>query len=265
MSTLRSASAREVLGIEVTHEQLLQWREWTMPREQPFVLPRAVARDLGLRDEPARVTFVLKDTFLLYGVDDQAVCWLDRAAARALPASLRREQPTRHLWRGGDDASAIARDLERVVAYVVEGRRASRHREVTERAWVDIGAVLPGVREVAGTFPRASGPNCFGAVLAAAGVDGAQEEWLQREPMETWLRERTRLLPRHDTDDTLGIVYVWRTPDGLIDHAAVSLGEGHSFHKPSCGWMSPTKVLTTRELMASARVPGRRVRRHRLL
>ena len=117
------ASLSEVLGIEVTHEQLLQWRAWTMPVEQPFVVPRSVAHDLGLRDEPERVTFELKDTFLLYGVEDQAICWLDRAAARALPASLRRAQTTRHLWRSGDDASAITRDLERVVAYVVEGRR----------------------------------------------------------------------------------------------------------------------------------------------
>lgn len=259
------APVREVLGIEVTHEQLLQWRAWTMPVDQPFVVPRSVAHDLGLRDEPERVTFELKDTFLLYGVDDRAICWLDRAAERALPASLRRAQPTRHLWRSGDDASAIARDLERVVAYVVEGRRASRHREITERAWADIDAVLPGAREIAGTFSRASGPNCFGAVLAAAGVEGAREEWMQREPIEAWLRERTRLLPRHDTDDGLGVVHVWRNPEGLIDHAAVSLGGGYALHKPSCGWMSPTKVLTTRELMASARVPGRRVRRHRLL
>ena len=88
---------------------------------------------------------------------------------------------------------------------------------------------------------------------------------MQREPIEAWLRERTRLLPRHDTDGGLGVVHVWRNPDGLIDHAAVSLGGGYALHKPSCGWMSPTKVLTTRELMASARVPGRRVRRHRLL
>lgn len=107
------------------------------------------------------------------------------------------------------------------MAYVVEGRRASRHREITERAWADIDAVLPGAREIAGTFPRASGPNCFGAVLTAAGVDGAREEWMQREPIEAWLRERTRLLPRHDTDDGLGVVHVWRNPDGPIDHAAL--------------------------------------------
>ena len=43
------APVREVLGIEVTHEQLLQWRAWTMPVEQPFVVPRSVAHDLGLK------------------------------------------------------------------------------------------------------------------------------------------------------------------------------------------------------------------------
>lgn len=35
------APVREVLGIEVTHEQLLRWRAWTMPVDQPFVVPAA--------------------------------------------------------------------------------------------------------------------------------------------------------------------------------------------------------------------------------
>jgi hypothetical protein len=36
-------------------------------------------------------------------------------------------------------------------------------------------------------------------------------------------------------------------------------------HKPSQGWMSPTKVLTVRDAMLSARVPGHHVQRRTLL
>ena len=101
---------------------------------------------------------------------------------------------------------------------------------------------LPGARRIAGSFATTSGPNCFGTVMAAAGVVDADTVWMQREPFERWLSEKTR--PNGD-DAAPGTVLVWRSPDGLVQHAAVTLGDGWVLHKPSQGWMSPNKVLTT--------------------
>ena len=79
-----------------------------------------------------------------------------------------------------------------------------------------------------------------------------------REPFEEWLASTTR--PGGD-DKEPGTVLVWRSPDGLVQHAAVTLGDGWVFHKPSQGWMSPYKVLTIAECKASSRAIGRRLER----
>ncbi len=193
----------------------------------------------------------VKDSFLLYAVADQALVWLTRGEARRLPADVRRAQPAPHRWPSADPAA----DVARVVAFVEEGRRASRHDEV--RSW----AALPDARRLAGTFPTRSGPNCFGTVMEAAGVRGAAEEWMQREPFEAWLADHTR---PGGVDDEAGTVLVWRNAAGAVDHAAVTLGDGWALHKPSQGWMSPTKVLAVRDAKLSARSAGRRLQRRRL-
>lgn len=254
---VRTPVGRDVLGIPVDPRRLLQWRDWLMPDEQPFVMTKAQARELGLTDEPGRVTQEAQGSFMLYGVDDLAVCWVTREQASALPASIISSQPGEHHWSSAD----VEADVERVAAYVVDGRRPSRHMEITAAQWRTIASVLPKARRLAGTFPDGSGPNCFATVMAAAGIEGAEHTWMLREPFEQWLAEHTVRLAARDRRNDLGVVYV-RRRDGLVDHAAVSLGEGYALHKPSDGWMSPTKVLTVRELMASARVPGRRVQRH---
>jgi len=59
-------------------------------------------------------------------------------------------------------------------------------------------------------------------------------------------------------------VLIWRSPGGLAQHAAVPIGGGYALHKPSQGWMSPRKVLTVQEVIASARQPGRRITRYTL-
>jgi hypothetical protein len=239
-----------VLGIDVGEDELARWRAWLMPAEQPYVVPHAVAADLGLADEPGRLTMELTDSFWLYGTGDHAVVWLTRSAARRLPAGVRAEQPAPHRWPTAD----AARDVDRVVRFVEEGRRPSRHEEVT--TWN-----LPATRTLAGTFPGRSGPNCFGTVMAASGVTGAEREWMQREPFESWLQGQTR---PGGVDADPGTVLVWRNPAGVVDHAAITLGEGWALHKPSQGWMSPTKVLAVADAKLSARSPGRHLERHRL-
>jgi hypothetical protein len=63
---------------------------------------------------------------------------------------------------------------------VSEDLGPSRHGEV--KSWPT--EILPRARELAGTFPGGSGPNCFGTVMAAAGVEGAADEWMQRQPFD---------------------------------------------------------------------------------
>lgn len=245
----------EVLGIDVGRAQLERWLGWFMPAEQPYLVPRDLAAELGLEDRPDLLTMELRDSFWIYGDQDDAVCWLDRAASRRLPGDVRRAQPERHRWRTAD----VDADVARLVRYLEEGRRRSRHHEVEEGAWRDVREVLPGARRLAGSFPGRSGPNCFATVMAAAGVTGAEETWMLREPFEEWLAAST---VRSGGDDQPGTVMVWRSPDGLVQHAAVVLGDGYALHKPSQGWQSPTKVLTAHEVKLSSRANGRRLHRH---
>lgn len=50
----------------------------------------------------------------------------------------------------------------------------------------------------------------------------------------------------------------------VVQHAAVTIGDGWALHKPSQGWMSPNKALTVDEVKHSARGTGQRLRRYAL-
>jgi hypothetical protein len=248
----------QILGIEVDAQLLDRWRDWLMPPEQPFLVPPEVAAAAALPADRARLTFEVTDSFCLYDPGDRAVCWLSRAGSRRLPAEIRRDQPSRHRWPSRDRA----RDIATVARFVEEGRRRSRHADVVAATWRRVAGVLPAARELAGTFPAGSGPNCFGTVMGAAGESGAEATWMQREPFEEWLAAATR---PGGSDGVAGTVLVWRDTHGLVQHAAVTLGDGWALHKPSQGWMSPTKVLTVRDVMFSARARGHHVERRTLL
>jgi hypothetical protein len=254
----REGPSVEVLGIDVDADVLDQWRDWLMPKEQPFLVPRDVAADAGLAEDGERLSFEVTDSFCLYDRGDRAVCWLNRAECRRLPFEIRRDQPAIHRWPSSDHPH----DLARVVRFVEQGRRRSRHADVDEGTWRDAAGVLPAARDLAGTFPPGSGPNCFGTVMSAAGVEGAAGTWMQREPFEEWLAAASR---PGGHDGHPGTVLVWREVGGLVQHAAVTVGGGWAMHKPSQGWMSPTKVLTVREAILSARTVGHRLQRRTLL
>ncbi|BCJ26506.1 hypothetical protein [Actinocatenispora sera] len=246
-----------VLGIDVDTTRLRQWRDWLMPDAQPYLVPAGSAAGFGRTDEPNRLTPELRDTFELYDLSGRAVVWLTRRQARELPPAVRGAQPAAHRWPSRDESRTSAR----IVRYIEFGRRVSRHRNVSEATWRAAAGTLPNARALAGRFPAHSGPNCFGAVMAAAGVDGAERLWMQREPFESWLAERTA---RGGRDHELGTVLVWRSPDGLVQHAAVTLGDGWALHKPSQGWMSPTKVLRVEDVKLSSRAVGRHLHRHHI-
>lgn len=246
----------DVLGIEVDLVDLVRWRDWLMPETQPFLIDKDAARAHALAEQPNRLTMELRDSFEIYGEQPDAICWLERHQAAALPKEVRRHQPTTHHW----PSKNVDADIPRLVQYLEQGRRRSRHEEVSEESWQRAAQVLPGARRIGGRFPGRSGPNCFGAVMAAAGVPHADEVWMLRQPFEEWLAAGAR---RGGRDEDTGTVLVWRSSDdGLVQHAAVTLGGGLALHKPSQGWQSPTKILHTDEVKLSARSRGRRLQRY---
>ena len=279
------------LNIDVPDELSRRWVEWFAPADQPFLADPALAASLDLPlQDISSLSPEVRDTFEIYSVPEGlGLVWLQEAHFLSLPrpqrAALVRAQrthereivPSVRSWAGVLDGRAarqadghrfvwwpslLAGHEERVlVDYVEEGRRPSRHDQVPDRAWDAVVGLLPQARRLAGTFATASGPNCFGTVMAAAGVAGADRVWMLREPFEAWLSERTR---RGGREEDPGTVMVWRSPDRLVQHAAVTLGGGWALHKPSQGWMSPTKVLSTDEVKRSAWARGRRLERHTL-
>ncbi|QAY71840.1 hypothetical protein ET471_11010 [Xylanimonas protaetiae] len=245
--------------MDVSAALAARWRAWFAPEQQPFVVSPAQADALGRADEPDRLTPELRDTFFLWGPrEGQSLVWLGQADVRALPREERRAllaaQAAPHRW----DSDRLP---GRLLRWVEEGRRPSAHDVVPDAVWRDAASAgLAGARALAGRFPTASGPNCFGTVMAATGVDGAADVWMQREPFEKWLAGTRPTTNRRD--DRPGTVLVWRDGAGAVQHAAVTLGGGWALHKPSQCWYSPVKVLTVAGVKASARTPGWHLSRH---
>jgi hypothetical protein len=181
---VRYVDAVFVLGIEVGAEMLASWRAWLMPEVQPFVVPDELRVESGWREGREELSPELRDSFELYRTpESHSIVWLYRSEARRLPKSVRQAQPSAHRWPSG----SADRDDGRVIRYVEFARRPSRHAEITDAHWADIRPRLPGARTLAGRFPAKSGPNCFGTVMAVAGIAAAAEEWMQIAPFESWL------------------------------------------------------------------------------
>jgi hypothetical protein len=279
------------LNIDVADDLVERWLDWASPAAQPFLADADLASRVGEQAHALPLAAEVRDTYCLYELPSGLrYVWLSEAQFMALAKPIRSELvraqltfdrelvPSVRSWAPvvGDAAREQAdghrfvwwRSLldgfeeEVLKDYVEEGRRASRHKEVPEHVWNSVARTLPAAHRLAGTFATASGPNCFGTVMASAGVVGADTAWMQREPFERWLAEKTR--PGGD-DTEPGTVLIWRSRDERVQHTAVTLGEGWALHKPSQGWMSPNKILTTDECKASSRTPGRRLQRHTLL
>jgi len=278
------------LGIEIGPTLAAKQAAWFAPSHQPFLIPRGSAETIGVAPLSEGLPAELRDTFEIYNVPAEIACILvgedefndlGRSArselvrsqirlgravipsVRSAPAEVRARASTqadghRFVWW----PSLLQGHQEPVLgAYLRFGRRRSRHLEVPDHLWDNARSTLPGARALAGTFPHASGPNCFGTVMAAAGRPEAADVWMLQEPFEEWLSAAA--VPG-GTDKDPGTVLVWRSPSGLAQHAAVTIGGGYALHKPSQGWMSPRKILTVREVIASARQPGRRLTRYTL-
>ncbi|MBB5234968.1 hypothetical protein [Deinococcus budaensis] len=275
-----------VLNIPVAPHLLTAWAGWLAPERQPFFLTGEEARRLGLDTVPrAAATFTPeeRDTLALWNVSGEAdrIAWLREEQWNALPLATRRAllqaqvrhgrgavprvrdfadrlpglEGSRFVWWPSLLSPAV---LARVVAR--EGLDCQR-AAVPEAVWEAAHPRLPGARDLAGTFPHASGPNCFGTVMGAAGVDGAAREWMQRSPFEAFLASRTRPGGR---DDAPGTLLVWRDAAGAAQHAGVTLGGGWALHKPSQTWLTPCVVLPVEQLKRFSRTRGWRLHRFRL-
>ncbi len=274
-----------VLGIDVSPGLLESWVDWLAPDEQPFFVTSKQATTWNLPTDDREPSREDRDTYWFYAIDRKAArtVWLTEAAYAELPkptrAGLVRAQvnygrgavPTARKWSGVvGPAVRQQADGHRFVWWkslldqphmvlpeiVSEDLGPSRHAEV--RQWP---TSLPRVRELAGTFADGSGPNCFGTVMAAAGVEGAESVWMMCEPFEEWLAAHTE---PGGKDDVPGTVFVWRDTAALVKHAALTIGDGWMLHKPSQSWMTPRKIRAAAEVKRATRTAGWRLERHKL-
>lgn len=281
-----------MLGLDVPSDLVGRWSAWLAPALQPFFVDDLSDWPERLPPPVAGLTPELRDTFKVWRLRDRGeVVWLDEATflgmARERRARLVRAQVAcsrgavpsvrrwidllphatlraqadghRFVWWGSLLGIAPASILERVVTDEAD---RTRHQGVGAATWRRCTAVLPGARSLAGTFPAGSGPNCFGTVLGAAGVDGAGDRWVQQPTFESWLQRAC--LPGGD-DDGVGTVLVWRDRSGVPVHAAVTIGDGLALEKASQTWWTPRIVGTVDDVKRASRAPGQRLERHRLV
>lgn len=279
-----------MLGIDVGEDLLRSWAAWLAPEVQPFFVESLSPWPAGV-DGPSVLSAEQRDTYELWNLDrTQKVLWLDESRFAAMPradrAALVRLQARSHRgavpavrrWSDLFDAAVLrsqadghrfvwwpshldSRAAEVLRRVVSTESLASRHQEVSERTWDASAAVLPGARTLSGSFAPGSGSNCFGTVMAAAGVAGAAEEWVLQKPFSDWLE--VACSPGGD-DEEPGTVLIWRDHAGQPVHAAVTIGSGWALEKPSQAWSTPRAILPVRDVIRTTRSPGKCLERRQL-
>lgn len=278
------------LGIDVGADLVRSWASWLAPEVQPFFVESLGQWPAGV-DGPSVLSAEQRDTYEVWNLDRTLkVLWLDESTFAAMPradrAALVRLQARSHRgavpmvrrWSDLFDAAALrsqadghrfvwwpshldSRAVEVLMRAVSNEALPSRHKEVSESTWKASAAVLPCARALAGSFAPGSGANCFGTVMAAAGVASAAERWMLQKPFSDWLGAECR---PGGHDDEPGTVLVWRDDAGQPVHAAVTVGGGWALEKPSQTWSTPRVILPVRDVIRSTRSPGKRLERRHL-
>lgn len=254
-----------VLGIPVGDDQLDRWLAYWAPSRRPFPaseLPVEVVEgrseaDLEHADE-------WRDTFFLYSggpwvwLSEQECLGLPPALRGRLAAGLRRRTAPKPALAWPDDPMLVAKMLR----WIEAGTRPSLHALAQGELRAASAGPLPGAMELAGTFPHRSGANCFGTVMAAAGEPVAAE-WVQLEQFETWLAGSGEPVKGSRWDRESGVVLTWHE-QGVLAHAAVTIGGGWALQKPSQSWSSPVIVQPVVEIIRAWNYPGTVLARHLL-
>ncbi|QFG69572.1 hypothetical protein [Ornithinimicrobium pratense] len=255
-----------VLGIPVTGQQVERWLGYYCPGPQPF-RTADLTQDQTQRVptvDAVEVTDELRDTFFMYGggpwtwLSENQHADLQPGLRTLLGAERRRRMHPKPAPAWPSDPMISAK----LVRWMEAGARPSLHALARSELRRASAGPLPRAAELAGTFPARSGPNCFGAVMAAAG-QSVEDDWIQLDQFQTWLDAATTP-DRTRAGDEGGQVLVWRQ-DGDLAHAAVTLPGGWSLHKQSQSWSNPIGVWTTDEIISSWRLLGVRLSRYQLL
>jgi hypothetical protein len=269
----------EVLNIPVSARLLRAWDNLFVSAVQPFYLPEdwptlgwaaaLASQPLWKRSElhSYHLPMAVHDTLNLYEVTPEAmwVLLLDEQGFADLPAGTQaglldaqlafrrggveqaeRLGPPRVWWPGSWQALPPEARWKRLKRFVEDDRLPCRRRELTSAHRRELRRRFPALMPMLGTFVPASGPNCLTSVMAAYGVPGTTNMWMHAPPFLRWL-ERAAVMS--DSAETLhdvaqmGTVLVWRDAAGVVQHAALSLGEGWLFHKEAQGWFTPRQVV----------------------
>lgn len=255
-----------VLGIPVHSSLVVKWLGWFAPPLQPFPvegLPASLAEDLPERTVAPAPEH--RDTFFLYSGSWR---WLYEREFNSLPRRVQhtlmsaRNRATSPKPRVPWPSAVDGESLPQLVSWIEKGCYPSCHEEVDDSTWELCARHLPQVRRMAGTFTeRGSGPNCFGTAMAAAGVVGAEEQWVQTDEFISWLCSHTVSVRGRSRDEDPGTILLW-TERGVVAHAAITIGGGWALSKPSQSWSSPRLVWSVRDTILRWRLPGTKLSRH---
>lgn len=218
----------QVLGIPVTEQLVSRWRNWFAPPEQPFRIdPLSADLRAVIPHRDKEPTSEWCDTFFMYTgtwtwLTESEFMDLRPGQRRSLLAVRRRTVHPKPMPVWPSELAAAGDTL--MFDWIATGAvRPSRHREVPEHVWDRAARRLPRARQLAGTFAHTgSGPNCFGAVLAATGIVEADRTQIDTDTFVTWLEEHTEPITGTSQDDEPGIVFVW-TEHGKPAHATVTV------------------------------------------
>lgn len=266
VGTAGRAGGFAALNIRVPIATERAWGGHLSPGVRPFFVDDEAAESLAgqplwtsdeLKSE--HLPLNLLDTLRLYSTPYTRVLWLDEPGwARlsvderaVLGAEWARLALPRLWWPGEWRALERTGQRRELLARLTADRLPCRRAELTRAQWQQASRRAPELRRWAGSWAAHSGPNCFGAVMAACGVPAAGEVWMMVAPFVRWLAETAGPEEHLDppaADPAPGTVLLWRDAAGTPQHAALALGDGWLYQKESQSWTAPRQIMRWAEV-----------------